>query len=432
MSEQTAADYVNEAEEKAVHVDDLPEDTTTREVHSVAVIGAGTMGGGIAMVFSNAGLPVTLIEQAQEGLDRGIATIKGNYDRTAAKGRISEQDVADRMERITPTLNLEDAADADLIIEAVFEEMDVKKAVFTRLDAIAKDGAILATNTSRLDVDEIAAVTSRPQDVVGLHFFSPANVMKLLEVVRGAQTVPDVIATSMQLGPKVGKKPVLARICDGFIGNRMMTPYRREADFLIEEGATPQQVDSALKDFGLAMGPFAMSDLAGLDIGWAARKRQAPTRPAHLRYSTVADQLCEAGRFGQKTGAGYYRYEKGDRTPIPDPEVEAVIEKAAADAGIERREITDEEIVDRTMLALVNEGAKLLEEGIAQRASDIDVVYVNGYGFPAGKGGPMHWAEERGLADVLATIERLHEQHGEFWEPAPLLVRRVAEGANRF
>lgn len=432
MSEQTAADYVKEAEEKAVHVDDLPADTTTREVHSVAVIGAGTMGGGIAMVFSNAGLPVTLIEQAQEVLDRGIATIKGNYDRTAAKGRISEQDVADRMERITPTLNLEDAADADLIIEAVFEEMDVKKAVFTRLDAIAKDGAILATNTSRLDVDEIAAVTSRPQDVVGLHFFSPANVMKLLEVVRGAQTVPDVIATSMQLGPKVGKKPVLARICDGFIGNRMMTPYRREADFLIEEGATPQQVDSALKDFGLAMGPFAMSDLAGLDIGWAARKRQAPTRPAHLRYSTVADQLCEAGRFGQKTGAGYYRYEKGDRTPIPDPEVEAVIEKAAADAGIERREITDEEIVDRTMLALVNEGAKLLEEGIAQRASDIDVVYVNGYGFPAGKGGPMHWAEERGLADVLATIERLHEQHGEFWEPAPLLVRRVAEGANRF
>lgn len=432
MNAQSPSDYLRDAELLAVQVDDLPADTPTRPVEQVAVIGAGTMGGGIAMVFSNAGIPVVLIEQAQEGLDRGLGTIQANYDRTASKGKISQQDVDDRMGRITPTLSLDDAADADLVIEAVFEDMEVKKDLFTRLDAIAKPGAILATNTSRLDIDEIAAVTSRPQDVIGLHFFSPANVMRLLEVVRGAQTAPDVIQTSMQLAQRIGKKPVLARICDGFIGNRMLTPYRREAEFVVEEGASPKQVDDTLKDFGMAMGPFAMGDLAGLDVSWAGRKRQAATRPKHLRYSTVADQLCEAGRFGQKTGAGWYRYEKGDRTPHPDPQVDEIIEKAAADAGIERQQISENEIIDRTMLALVNEGAQLLDEGIAQRASDIDVVYVNGYGYPAERGGPMRWAEDRGLPTVLAKLEEYHAKHGDYWQPAELIRRRVAEGATRF
>ncbi|WP_153502739.1 3-hydroxyacyl-CoA dehydrogenase [Cumulibacter manganitolerans] len=432
MSQQSAADYLREAEQTAVRVDDIPADTPVRNVGKVGVIGAGTMGGGIAMVFSNAGHDVVLVEQAQEGLDRGLATIKGNYDRTAAKGKISEQDVAERMGRITPSLSLDDLADVDLVIEAVFEDLEVKKDLFARLDKIVKQGAILGTNTSRLDIDQIAAATERPQDVIGLHFFSPANVMRLLEVVRGEKTAPDVIATCMQLAPTVGKKPVLARICDGFIGNRMLTPYRREAEFVLEEGATPERVDGVLKNFGMAMGPFAMGDLAGLDVSWAGRKRQAATRDKSLRYSTVADRICEAGRFGQKTGAGWYRYEKGDRTPIPDPEIDALIEKSAQEAGIERGEVSDQEIIDRTILALVNEGAQLLDEGIAQRASDIDVVYVNGYGFPADRGGPMHWAEQRGLGEVLAKIEEYHRIHGAYWKPAELLRRRVADGADRF
>ena len=417
------------AEREAAKVDGLPKDLPLRDVKSIAVIGAGTMGGGIAMVFANAGLDVTLIEQAQEGLDRGMKTIKGNYDNTAKKGRITTEQVDERMGRISPTLSLEDAKDADLIIEAVFEEMEVKRELFTKLDAIAKPGAILATNTSRLNIDEIAAVTKRPEDVIGLHFFSPANVMQLLEVVRAHKTADDVIATCMQLAAKVGKIPVLARICDGFIGNRMLTPYLREAGFLLEEGASPQQVDDALMKFGLAMGPFAMADLAGLDIGYAGRKRQAATRPKDQRYSKVADILAEAGRYGQKTGSGFYKYEPGNRKPIPDPEVEKIIEQCAAESGIERREITDEEIVDRCMLALVNEGAQLLDEGIAQRASDVDITYVYGYGFPAYRGGPMFWAQQRGLDDVLQRVQEFQAKHGDTWKPAPLLQRAAAQGS---
>ncbi len=430
--ESAALRHIFFADREAAKVADVPKDTPLRPVEKVAIIGAGTMGGGIAMVFVNAGIPVTLIEQEQAGLDRGLGNIQHNYDVTASKGKLTAEQVTTRVGLITPTLKLEDAADADLIIEAVFEEMDVKKDIFTKLDAICKPGAILASNTSRLDINEIASVTSRPADVIGLHFFSPANVMKLLEVVRGDATAPDVIATSMKTAQKVGKIPVLAKVCEGFIGNRMLSPYKREADFLLEDGASPQQVDGALTDFGLAMGPIAMSDLAGLDISWATRKRLAPTRRTDLRYSAVADRLCEAGRFGQKTGAGFYRYEEGSRTPIPDPAVEEIIAHSAKEAGIERRTVTDEEIVERCILALVNEGAKILEEGIAQRASDIDVVYVNGYGFPAYRGGPMYYAQSLGLDVTLAKIKALHEQHGEFWTPAPLLEKLVAEGKTEF
>ncbi|PRZ40450.1 short chain enoyl-CoA hydratase /3-hydroxyacyl-CoA dehydrogenase [Antricoccus suffuscus] len=430
--ESAALRHIFFADREAAKVADVPKDTPLRKVEKVAIIGAGTMGGGITMVFVNAGIPVTLIEQEQAGLDRGLGNIQRNYDVTASKGKLTAEQVTTRMGLITPTLKLEDAADADLVIEAVFEEMDVKKDIFTKLDAICKPGAILASNTSRLDINEIASVTKRPADVIGLHFFSPANVMKLLEVVRGDATAADVIATSMKTAQKVGKIPVLAKVCEGFIGNRMLSPYKREADFLLEDGASPQQVDGALMDFGLAMGPIAMSDLAGLDISWATRKRLEPTRRKDLRYSAVADRLCEAGRFGQKTGAGFYRYEDGNRTPIPDPAVDEIIAQCAKDAGIERRTVTDEEIVERCILALVNEGAKILEEGIAQRASDIDVVYVNGYGFPAYRGGPMYYAQSLGLDVTLAKIQTLHKQHGEFWTPAPLLEKLVAEGKTEF
>ncbi|WP_134322516.1 3-hydroxyacyl-CoA dehydrogenase NAD-binding domain-containing protein [Cumulibacter soli] len=431
--EAAALQYQFFAEKEAAKVIGLSKETALRPVNSLAVIGAGTMGGGIAMVFANAGIPVTLIEQGAEQLERGVSIIKGNYEATAAKGRLSAEQVATRVGLITPTLELEAAKDADLIIEAVFEDLEVKKELFTKLDAIAKPGAILATNTSRLDIDQIAAVTSRPQDVIGLHFFSPANVMKLLEVVRADKTADDVIATSMKLAQKVGKIAVLARICDGFIGNRMLSPYVREAHFLLEEGASPQQLDGALQAFGLAMGPIAMGDLAGLDVAAAGRRRQRELLPSGVRFSKVADIVVDAGRLGQKTGAGFYKYEAGNRKPIPDPEVEQIIEKCAADAGITRRAITDEEIVEREMLALVNEGAKLLDEGIAQRASDIDVIYTNGYGFPAYRGGPMHWASQQGLDVVLEKIKKLREVHGEyFWTPAPLIERLVAEGKTTF
>lgn len=431
--EATALQYQFFAEKEAAKVIGLAKDTPLRRVDSVAVIGAGTMGGGIAMVFANAGIPVTLIEQGEEQLGRGMATIKANYDATAAKGRLSADEVARRVGAITPTIELEAAKDADLVIEAVFEDLEVKKDLFTRLDSIAKQGAILATNTSRLDIDQIAAVTRRAADVIGLHFFSPANVMKLLEVVRGEQTADEVIATSMKLAQRIGKIAVLARICDGFIGNRMLSPYRREAMFLLEEGATAQQVDGALQSFGFAMGPIAMGDLAGLDVSAAGLKRAAATRPAGQRYSKVLEILVDAGRYGQKTGAGFYRYAEGSRKPLPDPEVEAIIERCAAESGITRREVTDEEIVERALLALVNEGAKLLDEGIAQRASDIDVTYVNGYGFPAYRGGPMHWAGVQGLDVVLAKLQRLRDVHGaDFWTPAPLIERLVAEGRKTF
>jgi len=401
-------------------------------VERVAILGAGTMGGGIAMAFSNAGYAVTLYERDQAALDRGLALIRKNYGITAAKGKLDAAGVEARIARIAPSLDIRDLAAADLVIEAVFEDMAVKQTVFRELDAVCKPGAILATNTSRLNIDDIAASTARPESVIGLHFFSPANVMKLLEVVRGARTGADVIATCMAVAQKIGKIPVLVGVCEGFVGNRMLTGYWREAGFLLEEGASSQQIDGALTRFGMAMGPLAMADLAGMDINWATRKRLAPTRPAHLRYSKVADRICELGRYGQKTQAGYYRYEPGSRQPLPDPVVDGIIEACAREAGIARRAVSDEEIVERCMLALVNEGARIIDEGIAQRASDVDVVYVHGYGFPGARGGPMFHAQTLGLAVTLDKIRNLRQVHGDHWKPAELLERRVAEGAATF
>ncbi len=397
-------------------------------ITTVGVVGAGTMGGGIAMSLANAGLAVMLVERDAQALERGWAAIRKNYAATASKGKLTAAQVEERLARIRTSLNMSDLRDADLVIEAAFEDMDVKRQIFTALDAICKPRAILASNTSRLDIDQIAGFTRRPAQVLGMHFFSPANVMRLLEVVQGRDTDGNVIAAVFRLARQMGKLPVLVGVCDGFVGNRMVSPYTREAHFLLEEGASPAQVDGALQRFGLAMGPLRMADMAGLDISWAFRKRMAPTRPAHLRYSRVADTLCEQGRFGQKTGSGFYRYEAGSREPLEDPRVLALIEQCSRQDGIARRDITDEEIVQRTMYALVNEGARILEEGIARRASDIDVIYVNGYGFPAFRGGPLFYADEQGLPAVLATIRRFHEAHGELWQPAPLLERLVAQG----
>ena len=416
------------AERQVTKIPDVPEDTPTRPIKSAAVIGAGTMGGGIAMNFANAGIPVKMLEVSQEALDKGLGVVRRNYAATVAKGRLTQEAMDQRMALLQGVTSYDALKDADIVIEAVFEDMGVKKQVFEQLDAVARPGAILATNTSTLDVNEIAAVTRRPQDVIGLHFFSPANVMKLLEVVRADKTAPDTLATSMKLARTIKKVGVVAGVCDGFIGNRMLHSYFREAGFLLEEGALPQQVDRVIESYGFAMGPFRVSDLAGLDVGWLIRKRQAATRPAHLRYSRIADQICEMGRFGQKTGAGWYRYEAGNRAPIPDPEIEALIAKASAEAGIQRREITDQEILERCMYALVNTGAKILDEGIALRASDIDIVYIYGYGFPRFRGGPMFYADSVGLGQVYETVKRFHSQHGVFWEPAPLLERLAREG----
>lgn len=413
------------AEKQALKIDDFPEGIQTKPIHIVGIIGAGTMGSGIAMAFINAGYTVKLCEMSQAALDKGIAAIQKNYDITKTKGKLTDQEIAKRMERISTSTDLSVLADVDLVIEAVFEDMAVKKSVFTELDRICKQGAILATNTSRLNVNEIASVTNRPEDVIGLHFFSPANVMKLLEIVRGSKTSHQVIATCMSVGQKIGKTPVLVGVCEGFVGNRMLTPYWRETWFLLEEGATPQQIDRALTNFGMAMGPLAMGDLAGLDINWATRKRLAPTRDPALRYSKVADRICEAGRFGQKNGAGFYRYEPGSRTPLPDPSVDQIIKDCADEAGITRRTISDEEIVERCMLALINEACWILQEGIAQRASDIDVVYVNGYGFPAWRGGPLFYAETIGWGAVLEKIQHLQRIQGKQWNISPDLIARA-------
>jgi 3-hydroxyacyl-CoA dehydrogenase len=416
------------AERQVGKIPDVPEDTPLVEIKSAAVIGAGTMGGGIAMNFANAGIPVKVLEMSREALDKGLGLVRKNYAATVAKGRLSQEDMDKRVGLMTGTLSYDDLKQADIVIEAVFEDMAVKKQVFGQLDRVCKPGAILATNTSTLDVNEIAAVTARPEAVLGLHFFSPANVMKLLEIVRAAKTSKPVLATAMKLARTIRKVGVVAGVCDGFIGNRMLHGYFREAGFLLEEGALPQQVDRVIEEFGFAMGPFRVSDLAGLDVGWYIRKRQAATRPAHLRYSKVADRICELGRFGQKTGAGYYRYEAGSRSPIPDPQIEALIVQASADAGIQRREIDEREILERCIYALVNEGAKILEEGIALRASDIDVVYIYGYGFPRYRGGPMFYADSVGLDKVYESVKRYHAAHGEFWAPAPLLERLAREG----
>jgi len=414
------------AEREAGKIPGLPADVKPKPIKSAAVLGAGTMGGGIAMNFANAGIPVKLLEVSQEALSRGIGLIEKNYATSVQRGSM-KQDAMDRaMKLISGTQRYEDIGDADIVVEAVFEEMGVKKEVFGKLDAVMKQGAVLATNTSTLDIDEIAASTKRPQDVIGTHFFSPANVMKLLENVRGKASSPETIATVMQLGKTLRKVPVLAGNCDGFIGNRMLFHYLREAGFLLEEGATPQQVDQALEAFGLAMGPFRMSDLAGLDVSWRIRKGKEHLRDKSERYSPVADRLCELGRFGQKTGAGFYKYE--GRNAVPDPVVEDIILASAKEQGIQRRVISDEEIIQRCLYPLVNEGAKILEEGIAIRSSDIDIVYLFGYGFPVYRGGPMFWAEQIGLDKVLATIREFEKLHGKAWTPAPLLVRSAEAG----
>ena len=418
------------AERAAGKIADLPADTPTRPVRQAAVVGFGTMGGGIAMSFANAGIPVTVLETSQEALDRGMATCRGHWEASAAKGRLTAAQVEQRLALIAPTLRRDDLAQADLIVEAVYEDLEVKRKVFAALDRVARPGAILATNTSTLDVDRIAAATRRPADVLGMHFFSPAHVMRLLEVVRAEATAPDVLATVMQLARRLRKVAVVARVCDGFIGNRMLEQYVRQSLFLLEEGASPQQIDRALTGFGMAMGVFAVSDLAGLDIGYAIRQRRYRERP-EVRYPRIADRVVELGRHGQKTGRGWYRYEPGDRTPQVDPEIDALIDAYRRECGIVPRSIDDEEIVGRCVYALVNEGARLLGEGIAQRASDIDVVYLTGYGFPAWRGGPMYYAETVGLRRVVEAMRGFAALPGAdaaFWEPAPLLAERAAAG----
>ncbi|HLX30491.1 MAG TPA: 3-hydroxyacyl-CoA dehydrogenase NAD-binding domain-containing protein [Casimicrobiaceae bacterium] len=418
------------AERAAAKYPGLAADTPTRPVECVAVIGAGTMGSGIAMNFLSARLPVTLLETSRSALDNGVARIRSNYEASVAKRRFAPAELERALALLHPTLEYSDIGHADLAIEAVFEDMDVKARVFAMLDRTMRPGAILATNTSTLDVDRIAAVTSRPQDVVGTHFFSPAHVMKLLEIVRGARTAPDVLQTLMKLARTIGKTAVVAGVCDGFIGNRMLEQYLRQATFLLDEGAAPSQVDRALEAFGMAMGPFRMGDLAGNDIGWAIRKRRYVEKP-HVVYSHVGDRLCESGRYGQKTGAGWYRYEPGRRDAIPDLDVDALINAYRAEIGMQPRTIADDEIVERCIYALVNEGARLLEEGIAVRASDIDVVYVAGYGFPRHRGGPMFHADTVGLYNVVRSMrEFARNAHADskFWTPAPRLAKLASEG----
>ena len=418
------------AERAAAKIPDVAEDTAVRKIGKVAVIGAGTMGSGITANFLSAGIPVTLLETKKEALDKGQAVIRGIYEASAKKGRLTAQQVAERMALLKPTQSYDDLKDADMVIEAVFEEIAVKEAVFRKLDETVKPGAILASNTSTLDLNRIAAFTKRPEDVIGTHFFSPANVMKLLEVVRGAKTGKDVLATVMGLAKKIRKTAVVSGVCDGFIGNRMVEQYLRQALFLLEGGATPRQVDRSLEKWGMAMGPFRMSDLAGNDIGWAIRKRRYREQPG-MKYSGIADRLCEQGRFGQKTGLGWYRYEAGRRDAIPDPEVERMIVDYSKEIGVQRRRIGDEEIVQRLVFALVNEGAAVLHEGIASRASDIDMVYLTGYGFPVYRGGPMFYADEVGLYNVVTAMRHFAANpHGDpaFWKPAPLLASLAGEG----
>jgi len=428
--ESRALRHVFFAERAAGRIPGVSDSTPTRTIGTIAVIGAGTMGTGIAMNALSAGIPVVLLEMNREALDRGGATIRRNYETSAQRGKLTRERVEQNMALLRATLSYDDLHGADLVIEAVFEEMDLKRDVFAALDRVAKPGAILATNTSTLDVNRIAAATTRPQDVIGMHFFSPANVMKLLEVVRGARTGDDVLMTVMRLAKRIGKIAVVSGVCDGFIGNRMLEQYLRQAMFLLEEGASVQQVDGALERFGMAMGPFRMSDLAGNDIGWRIRKRRYVEKP-HISYSRIADRLCEIGRFGQKTAMGWYRYELPRRDAIADPAVDALIAGYRSEIGVAPRAIDDGEIVGRCILALVNEGARILEEGIALRASDIDVAYVAGYGFPRYRGGPMFYADLRGLPDVLASMQRFAaapRADVAFWQPAPQLRRLVAEG----
>ena len=429
-SESRALRHLFLGERAASKIPDIDASVQAREIKSVAIIGAGTMGGGIAMNFMNAGISVKMLEMKQEALDKGLATIRGNYEAQVKKGKLKQDKYEQRMALLSTTLSYDELSGTDMAIEAVFEEIGVKEKVFKELDRVMKPGAILASNTSTLDVNQIAAFTQRPQDVVGLHFFSPANVMKLLEVVRGAKTAKDVMATSMAVAKKIRKTAVVSGVCDGFIGNRMIEQYGRQGGFLLDEGCTPQQVDKAMEKFGMAMGPFRMGDLAGNDIGWAIRKRRSVER-ATMKYSKTADLLCEKGRFGQKTGAGWYDYLPGKRDAIPNAEVVKMIEDYRAAHGITPRKISDEEIVQRLVFALVNEAAHILEEGIANKASDIDIAYIFGYGFPPYRGGPMLYADEVGLFNVVQAMHRFAQNpldDANFWKPAPLLARLAAEG----
>jgi len=419
--ESKAQRYFFFAEREAAKIPDVPGDTQSREIKKAAVLGAGTMGGGIAMNFANAGIPVTVVEVAQDALDRGLGVVRKNYEATASRGRLTMPDVEKRMGLISGTTDWSKIADADIVVEAVFEEMPIKKEVFAKIDKICKPGAVLASNTSTLDVDEIASATKRPESVIGMHFFSPANVMRLLEVVRGEKSAKDVVATAMSVGRRIAKVPVCVGVCYGFVGNRMLHQRGREAEKLILEGALPHEVDKVLTDFGFPMGPFAMGDLAGLDVGWRIRKGKGVK-------SAVADRICEMGRFGQKTGAGYFRYDKGDRTPIPDSDVEKIIVEVASEMGITRRKIGDDEILARLLYPMVNEGAKILEEKIAIRASDIDVIWVYGYGWPVYRGGPMFWADQVGLKTMRDRMQEWRKTQGEDWKPAPLLDRLATEG----
>ncbi len=416
------------SEREVRKIPDVPKRTPVRDIRSAAVVGAGTMGGGIAMAYANANIPVLLKEVSQQALDRGVQAVWKNYERSVKRGRFTPEFVAQRMAMITPQTDWDGFDSVDIVVEAVFEEMALKKDVFRQIDAVARPGAVLATNTSSLNLDEIASATARPEDVIGHHFFSPANVMRLLEIVRGTKTGADVIATSMALAKRLGKVGVLVGNCFGFVGNRMFHPYRREAQFLAEEGAKPSHIDHVLYEFGAAMGPMAVGDLAGLDVGMRVRKAAPGLYPPGTRRPVAEDALCALGRYGQKTGAGWYRY-GNDRIPHDDPEVEALLLRTAREAGIEQRTIADSEILDRVIYALVNEGARILEEGRALRSSDIDIIYLYGYGFPAYRGGPMFYADTVGLANVLARVEEFHDTHGYWWRPAPLLRQLAGQGS---
>jgi len=415
------------AEREARKVSGLGPETSQTDVRHAAVLGCGTMGTGIAMCFANAGIPVIVTESEQGMLDRGMKMIRKNYASTVSKGRMTEEEAEARLALIEPTLEFERVSAADVVIEAVFEEMELKKKIFTRLDGLCKADAILATNTSSLDVNTIAAVTGRPEQVVGTHFFSPANVMRLVEIVRGDHTSSEVLATTLTLSKQLGKVGVVVGVCDSFAANRMLYPYSRQAQFLIEEGAFPEQVDKVIYDFGFPMGPFALSDLAGIDVGWRVRQHREPSRPKHLRYSEIADRLYEMGRYGQKTRKGWYNYEEGSRIPMPDPEVVDLVVRTSRELEIDRREISDEEILQRCIYPLINEGARILEEGIVQRASDLDIVWLYGFGFPRYRGGPMFYADSVGLRHVYEVMQGFCEIHQDWLEPAPLLERLARE-----
>ena len=429
-TESKALRHVFFAIRAASKISDVPSGTPSRPIESVAIIGAGTMGGGIAMNFANAGVPVTVLETGQAALDKGLGVVRKNYEGTLKKGRLTQKDFDKRLGLIKGTLAYDDIAQADLVIEAVFEDLQVKKQVFETLDAKMKSGAILASNTSTLDLDKIAAFTRRPGDVVGLHFFSPANVTKLLEIVRGAKTAKDVLATSLGIAKQIKKIGVVAGVCDGFIGNRMLNAYFRQMDFLLDAGALPSQIDKALEAFGFAMGPFRVSDLAGNDIGWSIRKRLYAEYPDRA-FSKIPDRICELGRFGQKTGAGWYDYKPGERNALPSEVVTNIILEESSRLGLARRKIGDEEIVERALYALINEGARILEEGIAQRSSDIDVVYIAGYGFPDFRGGPMFYADTVGLANILRAMRGFAKGYQpDAWRPAPLLEKLATENGS--